>query len=320
MKSGAAPIRKPWAAKTRLKASPATRSARRPAPGRSSGPGRARTRAGAVQSQGLGQAQRAQRQRGRSQYRQQQEHGAPALVRGQVAADDGRQRRRQVEHQDQVGHGAARHRALVAVAHDGLAHHDAGAGRQALQRARRQQPAEVRRGGGQQRAGHVADQGRQHHAAPAQRVGQRAMQQQHGRIAEHIDAERQLHGVLRHAEFPAQRAERRQVGVDGRGRDAGQQAQHEHHDREGRQGNGAGHGRFHGKGRPDWAASHHGGPAGPAPGMRNAGGAMAAAGSGRQSAGIRTAGMGRGRHRVRALIQFSSLGPRRSARGRPWRS
>ncbi|CUI86109.1 Uncharacterised protein [Achromobacter xylosoxidans] len=193
-------------------------------------------RLASIGRQRFGQAPRAQQPGRGGQRGQQQEYGPPALVRGQVAAQDRRQRRRQIEHQDQVGHGAARHGAVVAIADDGLADHDAGARRQALHRASGQQPAEAGRQRRHQRAAHVHPQRSQHHATPPQRVGQRAMQQQHGGIAGHVDAQRQLHGFLRHGEFPAQRAEGGQVGVDGGGGDTGQQAQHQHHHGKGRQG------------------------------------------------------------------------------------
>ena len=95
----------------------------------------------------------------------------------------------------------------------------------------RQQPAKTGCGRGKQGAPNIEAQGAQHNATPAQRVRQCSVQQEHRRIAEHVYAERELHGFLGYAELALQRAEGWQVGVDAGGCDAGQQPQHYHHER-----------------------------------------------------------------------------------------
>ena len=101
------------------------------------------------------------------------------------------------------------------VADDGARDHDAGARRHALQRAEEHQPAD----GVRQRAAHRGQRedadAPQHHGAPAQAVGQRAVEQVHQRKAEQVARQRLLQLHRRGADGPGDAGEGRQVGVDG---------------------------------------------------------------------------------------------------------
>ncbi len=150
-----------------------------------------------------------QPERGRERREQPEDH-RPVRERDDPAADDRRDRRRNAEDHRHGRHQPLRFDAVEAVADDRAADDEAGAGRDALQRAEREQRADrtgQRAADRRQREHRDAD---EDHAPPTERVGQRAVEQRHQRIRDHVDADRLLHRDRARAELARDRRETRE--------------------------------------------------------------------------------------------------------------
>ena len=116
-----------------------------------------------------------------------------------------------------IGHDA--HQALglgsvIAIANDGASDGHADARRHALRRSEQQQRAEARcerAGGGRQ---NIDRESPQHHRAPTERIGQRAMHECGDRKRQHVGRQRLLHLQSGDAELVLHRAEAGKERVD----------------------------------------------------------------------------------------------------------
>ena len=169
----------------------------------------------------------ASRQQPAAENRQEYEHRAPAERGLQPAADQWRDGGCQAEHHRHQCHGPLGLGALEPVLHHGARDHHASCRRQALQQAQADQRLCIRREGARQRSDGEQSERCQHDGAPAERIGQRAVEQGHDGQAEHVDRECLLDHQRSHAELPGDGGKRRQVGIDPERADHGQQGEYE---------------------------------------------------------------------------------------------